>query len=152
VERLSSYATFSYKFVFPCAWIAIFGSGTLMGLFAPDSGDFAGRGTMLFALVVGSLLLWWVCARLKRVRLRGETLLVSNYIREIEVPLSEVTGVKQPLYWTSNLRPVTVEFASETRFGRSIVFMPPISFNLFVESPVARRLRELTASESAISA
>ena len=51
-----------------------------------------------------------------------EWLYVSNFVREIRVPLGEVEIVSENRW--INIRPVTVEFRRDTDFGLRITFMP----------------------------
>ena len=81
-RTLSSGQTFWMKFVFPTICISMFGLGTV-GLFLEA---FHGRGgtatppwvkwQFLAVWIVGSMFIWWGCARLKKVRTDG-----SRYLR-----------------------------------------------------------------------
>lgn len=59
---------------------------------------------------------------LKRARLDGEKLLVSNYIVEREIPINQIAEVRQNRWL--NLRPVTITFRTSTPFGNRIAFIP----------------------------
>ena len=63
---------------------------------------------------------WWL-ARAKRVALSETSLHVSNFLREIVVPLNEVNSVNaiEGMFYR-----VVIEFKSETQFGRRIYFSP----------------------------
>src|SRR5262249_62361427 len=50
------------------------------------------------------------------------SLYVSNYLREIQVPLRQVAAVTENR-WV-NIHPVTIQFRSATEFGDRVVFMP----------------------------
>ena len=136
-ERLSSYFTFFYKFVFSALWSGGFGVGTATMVItdSPEIWRFA------FAWVVGSIFIWWGCARLKRVEMADGMLRISNYFREAVVSIGEVETVTQNRF--INLRLITVNFRKDTCFGRSIFFMPPFSFRIFSEDEVVTRLRRL---------
>ena len=49
-------------------------------------------------------------------------LYVSNYIREISVPFSEIIDVRQNRW--INYRPITIYFRDATEFGGKATFMP----------------------------
>jgi len=104
METVSSSLTFFYKFVFATVWSAGFGFGTVC-MFLSRKPD-AMRWKFAAAWAIGTAFLLLMCARLKRVKLEGATLVISNYHREITVPVSDIADVRQnPLI---NLRPVTI--------------------------------------------
>lgn len=112
-------------------WITGFGVGALWFLLSPQTALYNGvRGAapqgfgllMVGGWLAGTALLLMLSWGLKRVRLRDNDLLISNYIREIAIPLSEVSSVHQRLF--PNAGAITVEFRSPTRFGRRITFLP----------------------------
>lgn len=51
-------------------------------------------------------------------------LVVSNFIKQIHIPLSEISHVDN--HDSSNLRRIKIIFKSETEFGKEIVFAPPM--------------------------
>jgi hypothetical protein len=133
------------KFVFPVVWIGGFGFGTAL-LFR--AGRRMGDGPpppevkwfFLAGLVVGTLAIYWWCVRLMRVVMTDRELRISNYLREVVVPLSDIDDVTENR-WV-NLHPVTVQFVRRTEFGHSIVFMPKSRpFALFSSHPVVAELR-----------
>jgi hypothetical protein len=150
-RTISSAQTFVMKFVFPLIWIGGFGFGTAMLFRAGDRlGDRPPPPDMkwvfLAGLLVGSLAVYWWGVRLMRVVMTDRELRISNYRREIVVPLSEVDQVTENR-WV-NLHPVTVEFVRRTDFGHRIVFMPKVRpLALFSSHPIVAELR--AASETA---
>ena len=84
--------------------------------------------------------IYWWCARLMRVVMTDRELRISNYLREIVVPLSDVDQVTENR-WV-NGHPVTVQFVRRTDFGHRIVFMPRVRpFALFSSHPIVAELR-----------
>lgn len=147
-ESLSSALTFSYKCIFAPVWILGFSIGTIAMLVSSGRRGDVPVGSFVAATIVGSTLLYWFCIRLKRVELDGQTLFVSNYLREVAIPLRDIAKISENR-WV-NLHPITVSFATETDFGWSIVFMPRMRWFGFLSShPVVKRL--LLASEEARS-
>src|SRR5262245_59701923 len=75
LETLSSSLTFLYKFIFTSVWSAGFGLGTVVMFLKrqPEAMQFAA------AWAIGTAFLLLTCARLKRVKLDGATLVISNY-------------------------------------------------------------------------
>jgi hypothetical protein len=141
------------KFVLPVIWIGGFAFGTAT-LF--QAGDRFGHGppppetkwVFLASLLVGSIAIYWWGVRLLRVVMTDRELRISNYRREIVVPLSDIDQVTENR-WV-NVHPVTVHFVRRTDFGHRIVFMPKVRpFALFSSHPIVAELR--AASESAKS-
>jgi len=144
-RELSSLQTFLMKFVFPPLWISGFGAGTIAMWLVADGHVRAGPSApepkvmFLFVWIVGSALLLWMCAGLKRVRLDRGKLFVSNYLREIAVPLSEIDDVTE-FRWV-NIHPVTIHLRHATEFGERIMFMPKSRmFALWSSHPVVEEL------------
>ena len=150
MEKVSSSMTFFYKFVFTTVWSGGFGLGTAF-MFLSRSND-AQLMRWLFAAIwlVGSLVIWGACGRLKRVRLNGTNLVISNYRCEITVPASDIMHVKQNR--VVNLRTVFLTFKRKTPFGHTVTFMPRVSFRMFSEDEIVVRLRRLADPGGATSA
>ncbi len=125
----------------------MFGLGTL-GLFL---GAFSGRDNspppegmkwlFLAILILGSAWNWYCVARLKRVRIDGSNLCISNFFKEVRIPLDSIRGVTENRWL--NLHPVTIHFRSPTPFGNSIVFMPKLRLLGWRSHPVVAELKEL---------
>lgn len=129
-RHLSSAQTFGMKIIFPVLWVGGFGLGT-MAAFLNTLHDRTGapppdemKWIFLAVWILGSALIYWGCVRLKRVRMDGTSLYISNYLREAQVPLRQVIAVTENR-WV-NIHPVTIEFRSATDFGDRIVFMPQV--------------------------
>jgi hypothetical protein len=69
-----------------------------------------------------SAFVYWFGVRLKRVEFDGESLFISNYLKEIVVPIQDVESVSERGLDTWTL--VTLTFGSTTEFGRRVVFRP----------------------------
>jgi hypothetical protein len=133
------------KIVLPVIWISGFGFGTVT-LFR--AGDRFGhrppppemKWAFLAGLLVGSMLIYAWGVRLMRVVMTDGELLISNYLREIVVPLSDIDQVTENR-WV-NVHPVTVRFVHRTDFGHRIVFMPKVRpFAFFSSHPIVAELR-----------
>ncbi len=146
-EDLSSDWTFVYKFLFAPLWIGGFGAGTVAMLVASSHDTTApGRqenpwATFIVLFLAGTVYLYWTCIRLKAVRMDSGFLYVSNFRKEIKIPLSVVARVSE--WRLDNTHPVFVHFAQPTEFGTSIVFMPKIRwFGFWSSHPVVDRIRQ----------
>jgi hypothetical protein len=152
-RTISSAQTFLLKLVLPFIWIGGFSVGTAL-LFR--AGDHLGerppppdlKWVFLAVLLLGSTFMYWWAIRLKRVVMTDGELRISNYRREIVVPLSEVDEVTENR-WV-NIHPVTVQFVRRTDFGHRIVFMPKARpFALFSSHPIVGELRAAAATAKA---
>jgi hypothetical protein len=146
-RTLSSAQTFLTKFVFPAIWISGFGLGTLAqflgGFHGPDTKPSPPdiKWVFLAAWIVGTVFIYWACARLKRVRIEDSAICVSNYLREIRIPFDAITDVTENC-WV-NIHPVTIHLHSTTEFGDRITFMPKVRFFGWRPHPVVAELRQL---------
>jgi len=74
------------------------------------------------------LLLWGLLAkaasRLKGVYLAGDVLYVSNYLRRVRIPLTEVAAVEASSLWGWQPRTVAVELRNGSEFGKRFIFIP----------------------------
>lgn len=150
---LSSEFTILLKFIFPTIWIPGFGLvalSTFWGGWRMNGGKSLPPEMMKWYFLVmwllGSSLIWFTVMRLKRVRVDDQTLYVSNYFKEIQVPLAHVIEVAE--YTWINPQMVTVTLSQPTPFGRRIGFMP--TERIFerwrsTPNPVIKELQTLAA-------
>ncbi len=141
-RTLSSGWTFWMKFLFPAIWIACFGFGTIL-IWQKVPNDAMPPFAFLGAWILGTALIIWNTAGLKRIRIDERQLYLSNYLREISVPFTAISDVRQNR-WLST-RPITVHFEDATEFGDKVTFMPKWRFRLFFWNidPVVGELRQL---------
>jgi hypothetical protein len=127
---VSASSTFFHKFVFPVVWGAFFSWGTAVlflqragapGRAAPPSWA---RWICLAALVLGGLVFRQVSLPLKRVAIDDGFLRISNFLREIRVPFSEVHAGGFGGGEIDGRSLVVLEFDRETPFGESVQFLP----------------------------
>lgn len=117
---ISSPFTFIFKFIFPGGWVA-------MGLSDLARGPSGAEGLFVCLwLGLGLLFFRRVMFPLKKVSVGDGSLRVSNFWREVEVPLSEIEHVEAVglgcIGWT--LPSVIVELKAASAFGRRIRFIP----------------------------
>jgi Cytochrome oxidase complex assembly protein 1 len=122
-RELSSRAgTIFLKIAFPFAFSVAPLALLLVSVFG-DSGEaaapFAAGSLVMLLAAVGAHL---YMRDLKRVHLLGDRLLVSDSRRTIEVPLAQVTEVRESL--SNRPKLLTVRFQVPTAFGSSIRFLP----------------------------
>ncbi len=99
-----------------------------------------------FAVMCGLVLLLhlWLAAEIKRVETDGEFLYVSNYGREIAVPLAEVAGVWEMRWMQPYWMTIRLNYASE--FGDRIIFIPPFRWGAFwLPNPLVDELLDMAS-------
>ena len=145
--RLSSLQTVLMKIVFPVIWIPVWGFGTLMMfLSSSENADASVKWIFLIGWASGCVFIFWSCIGLKEVSVDDNFLYVSNFLKEISIPLSEIYDVTENVWLNSH--PVTIHLTSLTEFGDKIVFMPKTRFFTFFSShPVVNELKELARSK-----
>ena len=150
MRTLSSGQTVLLKFLFPVFWIGGFGLGTIALWLAPSHArggpsPVETKWVFLAAWILGTAFILWISVGLKRVRLDGDTLYISNYMREIGVPLGLVELVSENRW--INVRPVTIQFRQPTEFGDKITFIPKARpFGPWNPNPIVAELQALAAA------
>ena len=131
------------KIVMPALWVPMFGTGALTMLIGNIEHGENGPPKLLFlfAWIAGAIFVYWSCVRLKAVSVDEHYLYVSNYLKEIVIPLSEIEDVTENKW--INIHPVTVHLKSGSEFGQRIMFMPTVRFFGFGSHPVVNELKEL---------
>jgi len=143
MTQLSARQTFYCKFILPIVWLGVVASGTAMMFLAPERFRPPPPTLVKCQFVVLTLVGTASFARfslpLKRVRMDEQALYVSNYLREVRVPLADVQEVTQG-GWLST-RPVTVLLWRDSEFGRRIMFLPETSWRWWGANPKIEELR-----------
>lgn len=131
--RISSGSTWIMKFAFPLLWGGIWSFATTQ-LFL-DSGSLRSSGgdappwwlkwVFLGGLLLGAALIGRIGNGLKRVELVDRTVRVSNYLREITIPIGQIEDVTLSTTMRVNNVPLArLELRHESDFGRYIEFIP----------------------------
>lgn len=81
-----------------------------------------------------------LCGRLKRLRLDRENLYISNYFKEVVVPIANIKEVEEHL--GLRLAPTRIYFRQATSFGSEIYFIPRDTFLPWRPSLVVAELRK----------
>ena len=148
-RTLSSLQTIVVKLFMPIIWIFGAGIPTISMFFGPVP-DSNGTQAWFFSFffVVGCGFIYWECNRMKWVSVDERYLYVSNYLKEISIPLSDICDVTENRWLNSH--PVTIHLRSSSDFGDKIVFMPKVRFFAFFSShPVVSELKGLATSRGA---
>ena len=149
-RKISSAQTFLAKFVIPAVSFVVAAALFITPFFVmPLLGreSFA-WGPALVALGCVGLIAWWCFTAyipLKVVSLDGPNLLVSNYRKEITIPLFEVKEVAEVEQFKQKL--IVLSLKRPGDFGRELKFLPRAQLRLWKEHTVAGELRRLIESE-----
>jgi hypothetical protein len=120
MKTISSSATWFYKIVFPTMWIGITGATGGWSWYQ----DAPGAPISLMLMIFGCAFLYWTCIRLKKVSIDGRDLVVSNLLREVRIPISELESVSSS--WLIRPESICLHFKHGTSFSRRVLFMPPL--------------------------
>lgn len=140
-HQLSSKQTFLLKIVLPIILGIIFIQTIVLIVL-----NFRDAGILPLLIVplmmaFGIFVMSRTIMRYKKVSVDDEFLYVSNYRREIKIPISNIKDVSQIKWYRT--RPVTIYLKEDSEFGREIVFTPKLNgFQVFADNPVVDELKE----------
>ena len=144
MNQLSSRRTFIAKYVAPVLWIGGIGSLAVILLLHPQVATNApgSRWSLLIAWLGGGVLVVRHAVRLKRVRVDGDFLLISNYFHETRVPINTLVDVQQGGGFDDT---VTLEFQDPNPFKGAVAFIParPRGLMVWRDNRVVSELRQL---------
>lgn len=139
MEEISSPATFLVKFGLTATWIGGYGVVTAVIVMSSDPFDRALRPQLFLMWLLTSFVFWYAVGRVKRVRLDGDHLLISNYLKEVRLPASMLKDVCD---YRGRMRTIVLTFGEDTPFGRRVAFIPVTTRGVGVH-PVVERLRTI---------
>ena len=121
-RQISSKDTFFYKIILPvfliiCAAIV----PSAVYLYDRKNNSVAAVFVFLF-LLLSAVIVFLMTKASKKLSLDGDVLYVSNYRKEIAVPLSNI----EKILWFGDVRPTMIYLKTPSEFGRKINFSPNI--------------------------
>ena len=119
MQTLSSSFTYFYKVVLPIAYAAVF-----IGLFILLlSIDLALPGLIAFLIsgVIFSLAYILFFFGIKKVSIDDEFLIVSNFKKEVGIPLSQIRSIEENVWILP--RKITIRLSESSVFGEKITFL-----------------------------
>jgi|SRR5215471_9957353 len=131
-RRISSALTFFYKVVCltVCGGLGLY---TLPRMLVRLDALEVQKTLLLFLIIwpIGLGFLWWIDLPLKKVEIEDDVLYVSNYLKTIDVRLSNIDRAKE-IVGGGNLPRyrVKLELNIDTEFGKNIFFVPNSEFDL----------------------
>ena len=150
MRQLSSRLTLFYKYIAPVLWIGGLGWLTLRVFLHPTTraaGFGLAKWVLLFCWLAGTVSFLRRAVRLKRVRLDGDFLLISNYFAETRIPIATLVDVHQD---DEGLKTIALGFKDPQPFQGRIEFVPARPRDLLVWSDdwALTELRRLTHIDS----
>jgi len=148
LRRLSSLATIYCKFLLIVVLEGTAFAGLVyfarvaLGYTNFEPAFFAFMALIVFVATAGFITFF----QLKRVRIDENYLYVSNYKKEITIPISEIANVIQN--GGLKLRSVTIRLRTPSEFGRNIVFLPHLNTLVSLSPhPVVEELFQTSCSK-----
>lgn len=139
-EKLSTSATFFYKFIYTVFWIGPFGCFCIYFL-----SKFANRDQQLLYSSIWlliSFLFVYLYGPIKTVFLCSDELIISNYFKTIKVPVSQIKNITGGRIGYPGL--TTVTFKQKTLFGKKVRFLPKRCFLFYLlVHPAERQIEKL---------
>jgi len=140
MKTLSSSLTFFYKYIFITLWSGMFGLGTLTMFQSTDS-TFP-KYPFLISWIIGTLFLYIITGRIKKVQTDGRKLFISNYLKSVEVDVNQVLSVSGSVMVNPEL--VWFKLRQTTELGQTIILMPPVRFSFgFTKHPMVQEIQAL---------
>lgn len=125
---LSSPFTLFFKVILPCAWLGLGVFALTRAFLEPSELEFIGPVLLLCVwLGVSIVVFYWNNFPVKRVFLDDQFLQVSNYIKQISIPLELIESVRASgggSWWGLPPYRVIVTLKATSEFGNEIKFIP----------------------------
>jgi hypothetical protein len=139
IKELSSGHTVIAKIVFPTLFYL---SMTFAIISLIIEGQYIGALAAFFILLLFGTIIYLGLVRLKRVSVDSEFLYVSNYIKTVKIPLTDIQEVNET--WIINIHPIWLTLRQRTEFGNTILFMPTFDITAsFSDHSVTKELKKL---------
>jgi hypothetical protein len=141
-RQLSARLTILAKIIMPGLWIFVWSLTTLMMFIGLDERT-QSPGFLFFGVGFASIvILYFTVMKYMKVAIDDRFLYVSNYLKEVSIPLSNIQDVTEIIWLRGH--PVTIHLKTPSEFGSKITFMPMSQgFKFFQPHPVVGELKEL---------
>ncbi len=151
-RQLSTKLTILAKIVLPGFWLFTIGLITLMAFLGvePKSTSQPSPKFLLLGMeIVGATIYYFTVMKFMAVAVDERFLFVSNFLKEISIPLSNVSDVTEIVWIRGN--PVTIHLRTPSEFGRKITFIPKSKglFKFFQPHPFVAELKEMAKTKIA---
>lgn len=119
MKVLSSHLTFIYKYLFTSLMILIYLFVFCLLFTYRDDAVFSAVLIIGILLIIGTGFVFYQCISIKKVKFDNSYLYISNYIKKVNVPFSNVKSISK---WFICF--YIIDFRNKTEFGNSIVLLP----------------------------
>lgn len=113
---ISSETTIFWKIIFP--WVFII----FTVCYAIPSALFEMKYIVLLFSIICSIILWKLFGAIKKVTILDQEMIVSNYIKKVRIPLSDICEIKHK--FLANKHRIELKLKKSSTFGSSILFIP----------------------------
>lgn len=140
-RRLSSGLTPFYKFGLPAIWFAC-ATYSIVDYLRSWSDPALPNNFISICLLYlfGGVLFLWKFGPLERVHIDGEFLYVSNYFKEVQIPIVDVKDVREASLLTNSPRRIVLTLKSPSPMGDRIQFAPPFFSTTRIVSELKNQL------------
>ena len=139
-RQISSKQTFFLRIILPILLVVVITVATVSIYLQSGESEKSAAFLLpeIFIFILPIILL--ILRRYKEVKIDENFLYVSNYLKKISIPLSDIRDVTE-----SRLRghPVTIHLKTVSAFGGKITFLPNITVTLPGPNPIVEELKEL---------
>ncbi|MGC2237246.1 MAG: hypothetical protein WA584_13875 [Pyrinomonadaceae bacterium] len=136
---ISAKDTFFYKIILPVFFL-ICAAVLPPAIYLYDrNGNFVAAVFVFLFLLMSAAIIFVMTKATKKLSLDGNFLYVSNYRKEIIVPLSNI----EKILWFSDMRPTMIYLKTPSEFGKKINFFPNVKATSWKSNPIVEELKEL---------
>ena len=119
-RNISSILTPFYKVIWPSLFTGIF-----LYLILIRQNLFEALLALLFLWLPGTAVYYFFMLPLKSIAYDEDSLYISNYLKEVKIPLSDIKEVKETVGpWTMPRHQVCLTLKPSTEFGKRVRFVP----------------------------
>ena len=148
-RELSAKLTILTKIILPGFWMLMMGIITLTLFFGVERSGQPSKFMFVGLWLTGAAFFYFTVMKFQKVSVDADFLYVSNFIKEIKIPLSEIYDVTE-IVWLRG-HPVTIHLKKPSEFGLKITFMPKSQgFKFFKPHPVVPELKEMAKAKSLV--
>lgn len=138
-REISAKDTFFYKIILP-VFLLICSAVLPAAVYLYDRKNNSVAAVFVFVfLLMSAALIFLMTKATKKLSLDNSFLYVSNYRKEIAVPLSNI----EKILWFGDMRPTMIYLKTPSEFGRKINFYPNIKATSWESNPIVEELKEL---------
>ncbi len=136
---ISSKDTFFYKIILPVSFL-ICAAILPAAIYLYDRNNNAVAAVFVFVFLILSAAIFFMMTKaLKKLSVDDNFLYVSNYRKEITVPLSNIDKI----LWFDDMRPAMIYLKTPSEFGKKTNFSPNVKSTSWDSNLVVEELKEL---------